>query len=233
GTLNSRDARLIETAFAFRLSALQEKTPGPKRLASTPVGADKFGSGPVELGNQAAGAEAQERSPNRSDKSGRRHGSTSSKLPDSSGRRPDLKRNPHLRAFRQPCRTQPAEETLYTKAELRRSVRSTAPGREAGFSVFSAIPAGFRMASPSPRPSSARRPRHRQARQEGSRPAAPCGRWPSAPWRQPCRRNARRLTSSRGRRTRARERRLPTCADGAATSRCSKGGRSKRYPRAA
>jgi hypothetical protein len=68
-TLTSRDARLIETAFAFRLSALQEKTPPPQPLALTPAGAAQAGSGPAESGNQTVGSEAQERPRNRIDKS--------------------------------------------------------------------------------------------------------------------------------------------------------------------
>jgi hypothetical protein len=68
-TLTSRDARLIETAFAFRISALQEKTSQPEPLASTPGGAAEAGSEPVETANQAVGPEAQERSPNLIDKS--------------------------------------------------------------------------------------------------------------------------------------------------------------------
>src|SRR5436309_3340747 len=66
-TLTSRDARLIETAFAFRISALQEKTPEPGPPA--PDDAAKAGSDPVESGNQAVLSEAQERSPKRVDKS--------------------------------------------------------------------------------------------------------------------------------------------------------------------
>jgi hypothetical protein len=68
-TLTSRDARLIETAFAFRISALEEKTRQPEPVASTPGGAAKPGSEPVESGNQAVESEAQDRSPNRIDKS--------------------------------------------------------------------------------------------------------------------------------------------------------------------
>jgi hypothetical protein len=68
-TLTSRDARLIETAFAFRISAFEEKTLESEPLASTPGLAAKAGSGPVESGSQAVGSEAQERSPNRIDKS--------------------------------------------------------------------------------------------------------------------------------------------------------------------
>src|SRR5712691_2495721 len=68
-TLTSRDARLIETAFAFRISALEEKPPQPEPLASTPGGAAKGGSEPAESGNQAVGSEGQERSSNRIDKS--------------------------------------------------------------------------------------------------------------------------------------------------------------------
>ncbi len=68
-TLISRDARLIETAFAFRISALEEKIQQTEPRASTPVDATEAGSEPVESGNQSVGSEAQERSPNRVDKS--------------------------------------------------------------------------------------------------------------------------------------------------------------------
>src|SRR5262245_40921762 len=64
-TLAPRDARLIETAFAFRLSALQEKTTGPEPLEA---GAGKVGADPADS-TDALGAEAQQRSPNRIDKS--------------------------------------------------------------------------------------------------------------------------------------------------------------------
>jgi len=67
-TLTARDARLIETAFAFRMSALQEKSPQPDALALAPGDAEG-GPEPVESGDQAAGLEAHERSPNRVDKS--------------------------------------------------------------------------------------------------------------------------------------------------------------------
>jgi hypothetical protein len=65
-TLTSRDARLIETAFAFRMSALQEKTPEP--APQQPGAAAKAGA---DAGNssEAARLDAQERSPNRIDKS--------------------------------------------------------------------------------------------------------------------------------------------------------------------
>jgi hypothetical protein len=65
-TLNSRDARLIETAFAFRMSVLQEKTPQP---ASSPGGTAKAGPEPVESGSRPLGSEVQERSPTGIDKS--------------------------------------------------------------------------------------------------------------------------------------------------------------------
>src|SRR6266516_2606578 len=68
-TLVSRDARLIETAFAFRISALQEKTPEPDPPASTPEGPAETGSEPAEPGSQAVGPEAQDRAYNRIDKS--------------------------------------------------------------------------------------------------------------------------------------------------------------------
>src|SRR5262249_47820726 len=67
-TLTSRDARLIETASAFRMSALQEKNPQPERLAQRAGGAEA-GPEPMESANHAAGLEVQERSPNRVDKS--------------------------------------------------------------------------------------------------------------------------------------------------------------------
>src|SRR6266516_3605945 len=68
-TLTSRDARLIETAFAFRMSALEEKTPQLEPLAPTPGEAAKAGSEPVKSGDRTVGSEAQERSSNRIDKS--------------------------------------------------------------------------------------------------------------------------------------------------------------------
>src|SRR5262249_2711719 len=58
-TLTSRDARLIETAFAFRMSALQAKSPQPEPLAPTAGGAEA-GLEPMESPNQAVGSEAQE-----------------------------------------------------------------------------------------------------------------------------------------------------------------------------
>jgi len=67
-TLTSRDARLIETAFAFRISSLEEKTQEPETLASTHGGAVESGSESVEPSNQPRGLEAQERS-DRIDKS--------------------------------------------------------------------------------------------------------------------------------------------------------------------
>jgi hypothetical protein len=68
-TLTSRDARLIETAFAFRISAFQNEAPEPGPLAPTPGEAAKAGSEPVKSGDRAVGSEAQERSSNRIDKS--------------------------------------------------------------------------------------------------------------------------------------------------------------------
>src|SRR5262249_6372968 len=59
-TLTARDARLIETAFAFRISALQEKTPEEDPLASTPESGAEAG-GPSESGSQAVGSQAQNR----------------------------------------------------------------------------------------------------------------------------------------------------------------------------
>jgi hypothetical protein len=67
-TLTPRDARLIETAFAFRMSALREKSPQTEALALTPGGAEG-GPEPVESGYQAAGLEAHKRFPHRVDKS--------------------------------------------------------------------------------------------------------------------------------------------------------------------
>src|SRR5262249_24737795 len=62
-TLTSRDARLIETAFAFRMSTLQQKNPQPEPLALKAGGAEA-GPDPMESANQAVGSEAEERSPN-------------------------------------------------------------------------------------------------------------------------------------------------------------------------
>src|SRR5262249_21720138 len=45
-TLTARDARLVETAFAFRISALQAKNPQPEPLAPTAGGAE---AGPEPL----------------------------------------------------------------------------------------------------------------------------------------------------------------------------------------
>src|SRR6266536_648933 len=59
-TLTARDARLIETAFAFRISALQEKTPEEDPLASTPDAGAEAGE-PSESGSQAAGSQVQKR----------------------------------------------------------------------------------------------------------------------------------------------------------------------------
>jgi hypothetical protein len=65
-TLTPRDARLTETAFAFRISALQEKTPEPE--PPEPDGINKTGTDRANS-SEAVGADAQERSPNRIDKS--------------------------------------------------------------------------------------------------------------------------------------------------------------------
>ena len=63
-TLTSQDARLIETAFAFRISALQENSPEPGPRASTPSDAVT-----VESGNEPVDSEVQGRSLGRIDKS--------------------------------------------------------------------------------------------------------------------------------------------------------------------
>jgi hypothetical protein len=65
-TLTSRDARLIETAFAFRLSALQEKTREPEPLE--PAGASEASTEPTKS-SEAMGVEVRERESNRIDKS--------------------------------------------------------------------------------------------------------------------------------------------------------------------
>src|SRR5262249_25889586 len=44
-TLTSRDARLIETAFAFRISAFREGTTDPEQPQSAPAGAAEVGAG--------------------------------------------------------------------------------------------------------------------------------------------------------------------------------------------
>jgi hypothetical protein len=59
-TLISRDARLIETAFAFRISALREKTAQPEPPAPTPGGAEERRE---PAGNQAVGSETQKHTP--------------------------------------------------------------------------------------------------------------------------------------------------------------------------
>src|SRR6266542_2545989 len=51
-TLTSPDARLIETAFSFRISALEEKTQKPETPASTHGGAVESGFESVESSNQ-------------------------------------------------------------------------------------------------------------------------------------------------------------------------------------
>jgi hypothetical protein len=68
-TLTARDARLIETTFAFRISAFQEKTPETEPLASKPGDAAKAASGPMESGKQDMRSEGRQRSSNRIDKS--------------------------------------------------------------------------------------------------------------------------------------------------------------------
>ena len=52
-TLTSSDARLIETAFAFRISAFREGTSDAEQPQSAPPGAAKAGSESVETGFQA------------------------------------------------------------------------------------------------------------------------------------------------------------------------------------
>jgi hypothetical protein len=68
-TLTSRDARLIETAFAFRISAFREgvSEPEPQELALGDTG--KAGSESVEPGTRVVGSGAQERFSGRIDKS--------------------------------------------------------------------------------------------------------------------------------------------------------------------
>jgi hypothetical protein len=63
-TLTSRDARLVETAFAFRIPALQENSPEPGPRASTLGDAVT-----VESGNERVDSEVQGRSRGRIDKS--------------------------------------------------------------------------------------------------------------------------------------------------------------------
>jgi ERF superfamily len=63
-TLTSQDARLIETAFAFRISALQEKSPEPGPAASTPGDALT-----ADLRNRPVDSEVQEPAFGRIDKS--------------------------------------------------------------------------------------------------------------------------------------------------------------------
>jgi ERF superfamily len=67
-SLTSRDARLIETAFAFRISAFREGTSAAEPLASTP-GSAEAGPEQVETGSRPLGSKAQERSPTGIDKS--------------------------------------------------------------------------------------------------------------------------------------------------------------------
>jgi hypothetical protein len=63
-TLTSRDARLIETAFAFRVSAFQEKPPEPEPVG--PADAGNAGPDPANSSSEGMGLEG---SPNRIDKS--------------------------------------------------------------------------------------------------------------------------------------------------------------------
>jgi hypothetical protein len=67
-TLTARDARLIETAFAFRMSALQEKSPEPESLAPTADRAEAEPE-PIESPSHAVGSDAQERASKGIDKS--------------------------------------------------------------------------------------------------------------------------------------------------------------------
>jgi hypothetical protein len=69
-TLTSRDARLIETAFAFRLSAFREGSAEPEPGNQAPPGpAAKAGSDSAEPGTQAVPPDGQESSPGGIDKS--------------------------------------------------------------------------------------------------------------------------------------------------------------------
>jgi hypothetical protein len=67
-TLTSRDARLIETAFAFRISAFREGTSESEPLASI-HGSAEVGPGPEKKDSWAVGSGAQESSSSRIDKS--------------------------------------------------------------------------------------------------------------------------------------------------------------------
>jgi hypothetical protein len=59
GTLTARDARLIETAFAFRISAFREGTPDPEGPEPASADAARAASEPPEPGTQALPPEAQ------------------------------------------------------------------------------------------------------------------------------------------------------------------------------
>jgi len=67
-SLTTRDARLVETAFAFRMSALQEKTPKPETVTLTPGDAARADSRAAEPGSRVVRSEAREGSSNRIDK---------------------------------------------------------------------------------------------------------------------------------------------------------------------
>jgi ERF superfamily len=68
-TLISRDARLIETAFAFRISAFREGTPEPEPRESAPGGAAKADPDLVGPATQAVASDTQEPASGRIDKS--------------------------------------------------------------------------------------------------------------------------------------------------------------------
>jgi hypothetical protein len=68
-TLTSRDARLIETAFAFRISAFREGTPDPEPSERAPTGAAKTGSESLEASTQALPPDANKPSSRGIDKS--------------------------------------------------------------------------------------------------------------------------------------------------------------------
>jgi hypothetical protein len=67
-TLTSRDARLIETAFAFRISAFREGTSESELLVSIP-GSAEVGPAPEKKDSRAVESDAQESSSSRIDKS--------------------------------------------------------------------------------------------------------------------------------------------------------------------
>ena len=67
--LTTRDARLVETAFAFRISAFRERTSEPEPQESAPGDAANAGSEVVEAGTRAVASDPQELSSGRIDKS--------------------------------------------------------------------------------------------------------------------------------------------------------------------